>query len=500
MSAATAAPPAPADSHDVPPLPSLIRSIMRLGAPAVVENLIAASIFLTDMLMLARLDNNSVYLAAAGLTSVWLWRIVNVAGVTQIGTGAYVARRWGEERYDEAGRGVTHALVLCLGVGLVVSVAMIPILRVVSDFYLDDIATRETAYAYFLIVLIGLPARIAYFTAISGMRAAGDTRTPVLLVTVMLVVNVFLNWVFIYGNLGAPAMLMEGAAVATAASFWVAFIGAVLLLARGVRPRRLFPANEGQPVSFGGEPEAEGEIVSFSTPKPDDSGTFRLRRDGLRLRIPGVTEPILRVSWPALWEEILVSIGFLTFFKMVASFGSEVLAAHSACLRIESFSFTAGWGVAIATSAMVGQALGARKVGLAKRLFSLNTTITMSIMGIAGLVMVLVPTFLLGLFRLEQPVMDIATMLLFIVAMEQSMMGATMTLGGGLRGAGDTFPPFVVQLVGTIGMRVGFGYLLGWTFGMGIEGVYWATAIDWTVRAIVLLFFVLRGRWQTIKV
>ena len=499
MSAIVLAPPL---RDDAPPLRSMLGSILRLGTPSVLENLLSATIVFVDLVMLARLPGNAAYLAAASVSSIWLWRITSFFAVTGVGAGAYVARRWGEDDHGAAGRAMAHATVLGIIGGLLAMAIFIPMARWISHGYIPgQPATAEITARYFILVFLGLPFRIGLVNLSTCLRAAGDTITPLLIVAFMVVCNTFLNWVFIFGNLGAPALLMDGAGIATALTFVLGFAVALARVLVGVRPRRLFAANAGAPLDLSAAEDHEHEHMRMAAPAAAATGALlQLDRSGLRPWIPSITRPILRVSWPALWEEILVSIGFLVFMKMVASFGEEVLAAHAAILRIETFSFTAGWGVAVAASAMVGQALGARRPRLARRIFSLTNTMAIAIMGLAGIIMALAPQALLGVFRLEDRVLDIASVLIFIIALEQCFIAAAMTLAGGLKGAGDTLPPFVVQLVGTIGTRIGVGYVLAWPMGLGIEGVYWGTVIDWFLRAAVLAWFVWRGKWQHIKV
>jgi Na+-driven multidrug efflux pump len=227
---------------------------------------------------------------------------------------------------------------------------------------------------------------------------------------------------------------------------------------------------------------------------------MRLPDEGFRLRLPVATGRILRVSVPACLEEILVSVGFLTFMGMIARFGTEVLAAHATAVRIEAMSFTAGWGVAVATATMVGQALGARQLPLARRLFGLNLTAAMTIMGLFGILFCVVPGWFVSWFLLGPGVESLGIALMFIIGIQQPFIGSTMVLAGGLRGAGDTVAPFLTQIAGTIGVRIGLGWFLAYPMGMGIFGVYWATFFDWLVRTLVLAAFVRTGRWERIKV
>jgi Na+-driven multidrug efflux pump len=473
----------------------LLRAILLLGTPAVLENIIGSMMHLVDALMLAQLDNNIVYIAATMLTQVWFWRLAATTGCLQSGFGAYVSRRWGEQKPRAAGLALAHALMFSVTVGLGAAMLLFVLAPYMMRLLTTDPAVSGAATSYFRIMMFAFPLRISIIVVAACLRAAGDTRTPLAIMSFVLLLNVFFNWVLIYGNLGFPRLEMDGAAIGSALAWFIGFALLVVMLFRGVRPRRLIPANA--------RPDAGGLLASAEIRRPvlpPPDALFRLNRPGLRLWMPRITPTVLRVSLPTLGEEILYSAGFITFIGMVGWLGTDVLAAHGAVVRLEAFSFTAGWGIAVATGAMVGQAIGARNLPLARRFFSLNTTVAMVVMGLAAYVFVLFPEQLLGLFRLNDKVMSIGVTLMMILAMQQSLMGASMALGAGLRGAGYTIAPLLTLLGGMLLMRLGLGYWLAWPMGLGIEGIYWATNADWLVRMIVLLWFVRSGKWERVKV
>ncbi|MDK2973473.1 MAG: hypothetical protein PWP23_3228 [Candidatus Sumerlaeota bacterium] len=477
----------------------LLGKILRLGTPAVLENLLSSAIILTDVLMLARLSNNTIFLASTALTGVFFWRVVNVFGCTQTGVGAYVARRWGEERHDEANRALGHVIVLGALIGLAAGI----LLWFLSPAIFHIMGARDEVLAisisYFRILLLVFPARLALLNMTASMRAAGDTRTPLLLMFLMIVANIVLNYLLIFGHFGFPCWQMDGAGVASALTFLLGTGVGMALLWRGLRPRRLISSNIGAPIAY--DPRQGNEQANINLiPSTLSSGLLKLRAAMLRPWIRGVTPAILRISRPALGEELLYSVSFLTYLGMVGRFGPEVLAAHSATVRIESLSFTGGWGVAVATGAMIGQALGARQLGLARRLFSFNASLSMMAMGVMGIVFVTMPDTLLGFFRLGGPSLDVGRMILYILGFAQIPMAATMCMMGGLKGAGDTLSPLLAQFVGVVVVRLGIGYLLTWPLGLGVLGIYYATALDWLARSIFLGWCVWRGRWERVKV
>lgn len=465
---------------------SLLLTVVRLGTPAVIENLIVSAVLLTDALMLAQLPNNSLYLAAISVASIIYWRLVNLVGCTQIGSSALIARRWGEQRYADAGFALGHALVVSTLLGAAAAALIWPFIPALFGLLSNgDENVVTVGVGYLSVLLVALPVRLILLTLSGGMRAAGDTKTPLLIMIVLVITNIIITYIFVFGKLGIPPLGFFGAALGTALSYCIAAILGIWLFKRGLRPRLIINHTRA----------AENPFHSLT-----NDPLLRLNLMGVRPWFREITPSIFRISKSALGEEALVTVGFLTYIGMIGHFGREALAAHSATVRVEALSYTAGWGIALATSAMIGQTLGAKKIRLAVKLFALNTALAATLMGLMGIFFIVKAEWLLSFFNLEPAVLTIGVGLMVILGVEQVFMGAGMTLSGGLRGSGDTFPPFITQIMGVIGMRLGMGYLLAWPLGLGIYGLYWATVLDWMMRCFVYLYFIRRGGWKKIAV
>lgn len=479
----------------------LVRPALRLAIPSIVENLFHSAVYSVDVLMLGMLGERE--LAASSLTSMFLWRTTMVTASLQYGAAAFIARRWGGGDYAMARRAATHATLLSALLGAIVAALVIPFLPRVFGVLGAPAEVIQLAVAFTTPILIVFPLVQMRTILGASLRAAGDTLTPQLATLVVNVLNVAFNYVLIFGKLGVPAMGMPGAGIGTAMAISCGFLFLAWRAGRGVRPRRLFAPNEVVPAEedLRQEPVAPMPVVvEGARPR---GGVFAFSPRGLRLWIDGVTAPILRVSGSALLEEILVTAGFFGFIRLIAGMGTTSLAAHSAVSAIESFSYNAGAGFAVAASTLVGQALGRRDQSLALRAMALCLVFAVVTMGTLGILYSLAPQWFLHWFlpRDANPAFTwLAVQLLLIAAIEQPLLGATQTLGGSLRGAGDTLSPTYAQLAGTITVRLALGWLLGYHLGMGVVGLYLATVIDWGVRAAFLGWCVLRGRWRRIVI
>ncbi len=210
---------------------------------------------------------------------------------------------------------------------------------------------------------------------------------------------------------------------------------------------------------------------------------------------------VVRISLPNVGETIVSRLGFILFTRILATLGTIALAAHQIALRIESLAFMPGWGLATAAAALVGQALGAHKEDVAERGIRRTLLIGNGTMVLLGAVFVAFGPSIVRLFGVRDVgVTSSAAAVIRISALELIGLCSVMILGGCLRGAGDTRTPMVVTLVGTVLFRVPITYLFAVVMDGGLSGVWLATAVDWSMRALVMYSLYMRGKWKTVTV
>jgi putative MATE family efflux protein len=210
---------------------------------------------------------------------------------------------------------------------------------------------------------------------------------------------------------------------------------------------------------------------------------------------------IIRITLPNIAETIVSRLGFILFTRILASLGTVALAAHQVALRIESLAFMPGWGLATAAAALVGQALGANKVEVAEQGIRRTLVIGNAIMVLLGVVFVAFGPAIVRVFGLQDPeLIRGAVALIRVSSLELIGLCSVMILGGCLRGAGDTRTPMIVTLVGTLFFRVPITYLFVLVLDGGLTGVWLATSVDWSMRALIMCLLYLRGKWKTVTV
>jgi Na+-driven multidrug efflux pump len=189
--------------------------------------------------------------------------------------------------------------------------------------------------------------------------------------------------------------------------------------------------------------------------------------------------------------------GFILFLWIVSLYGTAPYAAYGIGVNILSFSFVVGFGFSIAASTLVGQHLGARDAEGAARSGWRATGSAVASMVVLGLGIVLVAEPI-ARFLLDDPeVVRRTVQFIWILGAVQPLMAIEFSLGGALRGAGDTRFPFFTVLAGLIGVRCVLAAVFA-ALGLDVAFVFAALIGDYIVKASMLTARFRSGRWRTV--
>ena len=193
----------------------------------------------------------------------------------------------------------------------------------------------------------------------------------------------------------------------------------------------------------------------------------------------------------------------MTYTRIIATLGTTALAAHGVTLAIQSLTFNVGFGLSVATTALVGQSLGAHRPDLAERSTYVTMRYSLAFMVALGAVLMIFGGQITDLFvggKNADEVVHIGRQLLFVFAFAMPALAVSLCLGGGLRGAGDTRAVLLIMAGTTWIVRLIPAYLLAITFGLGVPGAWVAAVLDINSRAVLMFLRFRQGRWKEIKV
>jgi putative MATE family efflux protein len=305
--------------------------------------------------------------------------------------------------------------------------------------------------------MVGVGANFAfrgYWNAIN--RSALYMRTIIL----MHVANIFFNWVFIFGNLGAPELGAQGAGVATAIATYIATAYYFYL---GVR---------------------------------------HSSEHGFLKQLPSTKSLIdmLRLAGPTGVQRFFFAAGMTVFFWIVGLVGRAELAASNVLVNLMLVGILPGIGFGMAGASLVGQALGRNEPEDAKQWGYDVAKLTMLVVGIIGIVGLIVPDLLLGIFITNSDTVALARTPLRILAGFLFLDTAGLVFLSTLQGAGDTRRTMVISVVLQWAFLLPLAYVVGKWMGYGLIGIWGVQMFFRLLQAAIFAWLWKDGKWATIKV
>jgi multidrug resistance protein, MATE family len=405
---------APATLADVDPLPfpgagSLRRRVFGLAWPTIAENLLQTMVGIVDTLLVARLGAEAIAGVGASLQVMFL--VIGVLSSVSVGSSILVAQAIGARDHRRANALAKQAVVW----GVVLAMPLSALGWLVAEptgrwLGLEPQVAAITA-GYLQITLGGSLFLVLQYVCGAVLRGSGDARSPMVAMFIANLLNASLAYLLIFGHLGLPALGPLGSA-------WAALTG------RGVATLLLLAAL------------ASGWRV------------VRIRgRADWRPNL-AVARRILGLGVPAGAEQAVTSGGFLFFTMLMATQGTAMLAAQRITFNALSLAFLPGIGFGLATTALVGMSVGARRVELGGAVAGVAARWALLWMGaVSGTYFVCAP-LILSLFQPEPAVAEAGQQMLRIIALAQPAWALIFVYSGALRGLGNTLFPLVINTAG----------------------------------------------------
>lgn len=435
----------------------LLRALVRLATPVVVMQACHTAFHLVNVMWVGRLG--AISTAAVTTAFFLLWTIWAIADITGVGTTATVARHVGAGERAQAGYAASQGALLAIAIGLAVTVVGWFVVAPLYALIGTEPEVARQAVGYLKILLGGAAISALYVWAESTMRAAGDTRTPLVVIASSLALNAALDPLLIFGIGPFPRLGIAGAAIATviAQACAVAWFASLAL--------RRHPA-------------------------------FPLDLAALKRFDPRFAFGLARIGVPYALIGILFSAVYLYFAHLAARFGTAEVAVVGVSSRIESVTYLVAAGFGLACEAIVGQNLGARKPDRAERAAWLSSALMCAFGAAAMIVMLAVPETLIGVFTSDPEIIRIGAPYLRLLAFSQAFTGVELVLNGAFSGAGDTVPPMAISITMSLSR-----FPLAWYFtvslGWGLVGLGLVITITSALRTLVLAVWFRRGAWRT---
>jgi putative MATE family efflux protein len=447
------------EQHDYTALP-LNRAVLLLAVPMILEMLMESLFTVVDIFWVARLGRDAV--AVVGLTESVMSLIFAVAIGISFAATAIVSRRIGEKNpalaAQAAGQILVLGITLASGIGLVGGWFAGDILRLMGAD--AAVVTQGTDYAR---VMLGGNATVFLIFVINAIfRGAGDASLAMRTLILANTLNLILDPCFIFGWGPFPEMGVTGAAVATN-------------IGRGI-----------------------GVLYQLwhLTGKPSH---IRIHWSDLRPRTESLVT-IIKTSGNGIAQMLIATTSWVGLFKILAIFGSPVLAGYTIAIRVVIFALMPAWGLSNAGSTLVGQNLGANQPDRAAAAVKISATFNAILLGVVGLIFIVFARPIVGLFTQDPEVFAHGVRALWIVSLAFPLYAVGMCLEGAFNGSGDTATPTRLNFFCFWCGQVPLAWLLAQPLGLGPLGVYIAVPVSFTVLTLWSGVLFLRGSWKHKKI
>jgi len=448
------------DPDQAPGQGSLRRQVLDLALPATGERVLSMMVGIVNTMLVGHLGASS--LAAVSLATQWTFAAFTFYAAIATGATAVVARSVGAGDWDDANRATYQSILLGLAIGVTMTILGLLFARPAVALLGAEPEALAGGAAYVRIVSVAFGLSAVMFVGNACLRGAGDTRTAMVVMTVVNALNVIVAWAGVNGPFGLPRLGVAGSALGSAVGRVAGGVLVISILIRG--------------------------------------------RSGLKLDLTHwqvdleMMKRVLRVGLPTGGERLIMRLGQMIFMRVVASLGTTAVAAHAVALRAESLSWMPAFGFSAAGTTVVGQNLGARNPRRAERGGYMAFLMALTLMSAMGVIFILFPRPLIALFTDDTVVIQTAVMPLRIIGFVQPMMAAAFLFAGNLRGAGDTRYPMYVTGVSVWATRVLVATVSVVLLGMGLPGAWLGMATDHTVRGILFFLRYRSGRWKLMRV
>lgn len=437
----------------------LLYEILNISWPAFIELVMSTLFGMVDMVMVGQLGPAAI--AAVGLTNQPFMLLLSVFAALNVGTTTLVAWNIGARNLKEA-RSVSRQSLICAFVlGLIISILGFITARKIITFMGAKADTINDATLYFQIVSAGLIFQTITMCITASLRGVGETRIPMMYNVGANLLNVFGNYVLIYGKLGFPMWGVAGAAASTTFSRLVACLAGLYVIFLSRKSKILLSIKDDY--------------------RPDWN----------------ILKQIFTIGIPSALEQFFLQSGLMLFAKTVSGLGTSIYAAHQIGLNINGLTFSPSQAFSVAATTLVGQSLGARNIKKAEKYANLIHHIGMGVACFIGFMFILFSHYITRIYTSDFTVAAMAGTVLKIMALAQPGQSTQLILAGALRGAGDTIYPLIASFSGIWIFRVIVAYVFVYIFHWGLIGAWVAMVLDQYTRSAIIYLRFISGKWKT---
>ena len=434
-----------------------LSNMLKIALPIMIQNLVTSSLNMADTIMVGKLGE--VQIASVGIANQYFFLFTMILTGLCGGCSVFISQYWGKKDFTNIKRMLGLGLVSALFISIVFMAAgFISTDAIISLFNKDSIVI-DLGGKYLFIVLFSYIFTAVTFVYGYSLRSIGDTVAPLIVNIAALLCNVFLNYVLIFGKLGAPALGVEGAAIATLIA---RVLEAIILVILVYKDNGVLAANA-------------SELLDLST---------------------NFFKKSYSIILPVLLNDVLWAMASLIYSVVYGRMGTGATAAIQICNTVSNMFMVVTFGMASASAIMVGNSIGEGKedqaVDYAKKLMAVSLIVSI----ILGLSLALTAPLILDLFNISIEVRSSTLIMLYIISFifVIRFLGMVIIVGI-LRGAGDARSSLIIEGLTMWFIGVPLTIMGAFLFKLPVHLVYALAILEEVVKFILGLMRLKSRKW-----
>ena len=445
---------------------AMMRTILMLAWPTMLEEALQCIVTYADTAQVGVMGANAS--AAIGLTTTVTWMTFYPMYAAGMSVTSAISIALGAKDTQRAKKAASQAVLLVLILGLALMAVTLAVSPALPRWLGGAQEIRQDATVYFALICSPMLFRAASIIMGSALRATGNTKTPMLISTLMNAINILLNFLFISPT--RPINILGHTFTVWGAGWGVAGAGIASAISLVIGGTLMTVAAWRSPVL--------GLRVK----------TVRYDRD--------VMGQCVRVGIPIAGERVLFSFGQVIFTAITARLGTVAMAAHSIALAAEQAFYIPGYGMQTAAATLAGYSAGEKSEQHLMQYSSTIMFIATVLMTVLSTALFLFAEPIMSIFTPDRQVVELGGLALRIVAVSEPFFAVLVILEGIFSGLGDTKAPLVFSLISMWGVRITSTWLCVTVFHFGLGAVWACMAIDNMTRFTMMMVRFIRGKWK----
>lgn len=423
---------------------AVLKTLVALSIPTILEEIMSTLLQYVDTAMVGNLGEEAT--ASVSTTTTIGWLIYAIPAAIAVAFLALSAKANGARDYEKLRKLSGQSIFFSLLSGIIIEIIALILAPYIPVWMGVEENIQGPATLYFSILSLTLFLRTSARIFAAMIRSTKDTRTPMIISVSENILNVVLNWLFIY-QLGYG---VAGAAIGSAISY---AIGGIAML-----------------------------IAMLSKP---------VLRVSLKDMIPSkeIVKEAVKLGTPALGTNIASCLGYVVFTSMVSGMGTTTFAAHSIAVTAEELVYIPGYGLRSATSTLIGNAYGEKNYKKLKATEELSIFLTMLIMITNGILLYSFAYPLMSIFTSSDRVAVLGSQMLKMVAFSEPFFGLMIILEGISYGLGKTKNVFLCETFSMWCVRILSTFIVVKIFSLGLNAVWLCMIADNICKALLLFIF-----------